>query len=141
MAYLRLASILLLASGCSIYVGDDDDPPIIDPPDEVPATCDRAYRAAIFEPAEGAVVTNPVHVRYRWVPGDQPDRYMSLIDETGRIGGYGDEYYEGQDNAFDVTLEPGLGYSFEIGWICVWNGGADSLDMPLATRSFTVVGE
>lgn len=137
----RLALLAPLLAGCVLYTGPDgDDEPPLPPPEGAPdaevADCDRDYVAAIYEPEQGATVTLPVRIRYRWFPDDIPDLYTSLVDEAGLLGPPGTQEMVGADyvTTYD-RLEPGLTYTFSLSWVC---NGAGGQIIPLASRTFTV---
>lgn len=138
MALLRFACLAWLPA-CALYVAPSPGGGA-DAGSDLPAQCDHPeYRAEIVSPSEGAVVSNPVQLRYRWTPGDIPDRAIAITDQYGRNGMYGDEIYDGADTVMTVYETPGLDYTFEVGWFCIYDGGAHEVDFPdLAVRHFTV---
>jgi hypothetical protein len=106
----------------------------------IPAGCDRGYSAAIYAPDDGAAISNPVHLEYRFFPGNIPDGMLSLQDETGRYWPFGVDGVNGPDDTLDYDdLEPGLSYRFTLSWDCVVDG-EERGQFLLAQRSFYVTG-
>ncbi|MDI3283810.1 hypothetical protein [Polyangium sp. 15x6] len=119
--------LALAAAGCGSDVEED---PFAD--------CEgRAYTATIVDPTDGATdVPTDVHVRIQW-SGGIPDRYTSML----RVGG---EFLSPESSGLDeggdydiYPFAPGHSYTFEVGWICVLDGGEKSKSYVLDSAAFT----